>query len=68
MNSTDLRLEYALRSSAYELPDHVELALENDYVENSFIYTDETFKQIRVFFLIFPETSASQILESVRSW
>lgn len=67
LNSTHFKWEYAQRSSDYELPDDIELALENDYAKNSSNYTDETFKQIRLFFLISPNASASEILELVRS-
>lgn len=67
MNSTHFKWEYAQRSSAYELPDDIELVLENDYVKNAGNYTDEIFKQIQLFSLISPNASASEILEFVRS-
>jgi len=67
MNSTHLKWEYAQRSSSYELPDNIECALENDYVKNAGTYTDETFKQIRLFFIISPNASASEILKFIKS-
>lgn len=67
MNNTYLKCEYAKRSSAYNLPDDIELALENDYAKNHEIYTDNTFKNIQALFLVFPEVSASQILDFVNS-
>ena len=47
-NSTQLRAEYAERSWDYELPDHLEQALEDDYVQNSHLYSEKTFKYIHM--------------------
>lgn len=46
MNTTDLRLYFYEKTKSFDLPEHLEYALENDYVKNYEIYTDDTFKRI----------------------
>lgn len=68
MSKTRLLLEYYERTKSYVLPDHIEEALENDYVRNSEMYTAHIFKCIQVLFLIAPQTSAPEILKNIRTW
>lgn len=68
MNSTELKMQYADRSKAYELPDHLELALENDYVENAGLYSDNTFKAIQMLYLINPGIYPADLLKCIRAW
>lgn len=66
MNSTNLRQEYTNRSWNYELPDDLEQALEDDYVQNSHLYSDDTFNLIKMIFLLNPKIESQEILELVR--
>lgn len=66
--STQLILEYAERSWNYELPDHLEQALENDYVKNSHLYSDKTFKCIQMTVVLIPEINSEKLLRLVKSW
>lgn len=65
---TELRAEYAERSWDYELPDHLEQALEDDYVQNWLLYSETTFKCIQVLYLLNPEVPPQMLLECVRAW
>lgn len=48
LTRTQLRIEHAERTSHFELPDEIELALENDYILNREIYTDHILKVIQM--------------------
>ena len=68
MDSTKLRLEYALRSWGYEWPDPLENALEEDYVKNRHLYAGKkTFQTIELKLTIEPETTPNEMLKFVRA-
>ena len=67
-NSTQLRAEYAERSWDYELPDHLEQALEDDYVQNSHLYSEKTFKCIQMLYALHPGITSEKLLKLVRKW
>lgn len=62
MNKTDLRLQYVNRTWGFSLPESIEQTLEDDYVINSRIYTDEMFNYIRTQCLIEPNIEPAQLL------
>jgi hypothetical protein len=59
-------MEYCERSWGYELPDRLEFAIENDYVQNKSLYTEEVFKVIPFLFELQPEITANEMLDFVR--
>ena len=67
MDSTKLRTEYTDRSWDYELPDPLEQALEDDYVQNRHLYADKTFKCIKLIFALDPEITPNSMLKFVRA-
>ncbi|MGM8225455.1 hypothetical protein ACSV5M_02650 [Cellvibrio sp. ARAG 10.3] len=64
----ELKAEYAERSWNYELPDHLEQALEDDYVQNRLLYSEATFKCIQTLYLLNPEVTPQMLLKFVRAW
>jgi len=68
MTSTNLLLDYVNRSSRYQLPERLEIALETDYVRNSELYTDDTFLAIPVLYKLYPNIRAEELLDAVRAW
>ena len=63
---TELRSDYTERSWDYELPDHLEQALEDDYVQNSHLYFDNAFKCISFAFKLNSEITSQELLDIVR--
>lgn len=64
--NTELRLAYVGLSWNFEFPDHVELALEMDFVKNPSIYDEAALKRVCMLLLIDANASIEQVLESVR--
>jgi hypothetical protein len=67
MNKTQLLLQYFERTRNFDLPDHIEEALEEDYVLNSALYTDAMFKRIRLVHLLCPDSTPAEMLRYVRN-
>tara|TARA_Y100000296_G_scaffold85723_1_gene122649 strand:+ start:467 stop:694 length:228 start_codon:yes stop_codon:yes gene_type:complete len=65
LTRTQLRIEYAERTSHFELPSEIELALENDYVLNREIYTDDILKMIQMSFLLHEMVTPEEMIEYV---
>jgi len=63
MSSSILKAEYSMRSQKfYELPDDIEIMLEEDYVKNSYMYTDDIFEAIQIYTCIMPEDFNNQTI------
>lgn len=52
-------------SWAYDFPQNVENALENDYAEHPHLYRNETLKQVAALLLIAPDSSPEQVLSLI---
>lgn len=65
LTDTQLRIEYAERTSYFELPDDIEQAIESDYVTNRSVYTDEIFKLIQMVYFIHPKVTPQEMLKHV---
>lgn len=68
MTETELSLEYVERSTIYELPDALEQVLEDDYIRNFNLYTDDTFKYIKLNYSLLPQLSATELIEGSREY
>lgn len=64
---TELKIEYAFLSWAYEFPQNVEDALEDDYAARPHLYSNETLKQVAALLLIAPDSTPEQVLNLVAS-
>lgn len=62
-----LRREYATYSWDCEFPDEIEQALEDDYVENKSMYSEETLTDIKMCLLLVPDASPQDVLEWIRA-
>ena len=64
----ELQYECYLLSKDYEFPDNIEIALENDYVENPHLYDRSTFKRLQVYKMLGVENDVSiaEVLGMVR--
>ena len=67
MTETKLKLEFVDRSWHFELPESIEQALEDDYVINSNLYTDNMFKYIRMTLLFIPSTTPQEMVQFVHT-
>jgi len=65
MTETELRVQYAERTWDFEFPECIEQALENDYVLNSVLYTDDMIKKIKLTLLVYSEISPEKLIEMV---
>lgn len=63
VSTTALKLQYAERTWDYNFSEELELALEEDYVVNPDIYTDETFELIRAMLVLAPDYDPKLILK-----
>ena len=63
MTNTELKLQYVERTWDIEFQDCIEQALENDYVLNSALYTNEKFKQIQMTLFLLPEITPTELIE-----
>ena len=68
MTETELRLEYVERTWNIEFSGSIEEAIENDYVKNSFLYTDEIFAQIQMALLLCPQISPDELIILIHSF
>lgn len=64
--TTELRIRYAELSWDYEFPEHVENALEADFIENPEAYSESIMKKILALLLINPNPEKSELLFLVR--
>jgi hypothetical protein len=64
---TELLIEYVKLSWEFHFPEEIEAALEADYVKNFHMYDLEAIKRVASLLLIYPNASASQAIEMVRS-
>lgn len=68
VSETTLRIEYAERTWHIELPEHLEQALEDDYVRRSSIYTDDFLKHIQTLYLIHPNITATELIRQIHNY
>ena len=54
---TEQRIEYVFLSWAYEFPQNVEDALEEDYAEHHHLDSNKALKQMEALLLIAPDSS-----------
>ncbi len=62
-----LRREYAYYSWQCNFPDEIEQALEDDYVECKFMYSENTLECIAAMLLLHSEVSPQYVLDLVRA-
>ena len=67
LTNLELRMEYADRTWEFEFPYDVENALEDDYVKNRAIYTDEILKEIKGLYLLRTDITPQEILNYVHN-
>ena len=65
LTRTELRVEYFERTSHFDLPDEIELALENDYIINRDIYTDTVLEMIQMTYFLHEMVTPEEMLEHV---
>ena len=63
---TELKIDYVLLSWNHEFPEHIEVALENDYVEHPHLYDADVLKRVAALLLIAPDASSRCVLSAVR--
>ena len=62
-----LRREYAYYSWQYNFPDEIEQALEDNYVECKFMYSENTLKGVAAMLLLHSVVSPQHVLDYVRA-
>ena len=65
---TERLIEYAVFSQDFDFPDEIEIALENDYADNQYLYDEEVLKAIKLSLLLCHDLSPQEVLERVRTW
>jgi hypothetical protein len=63
-----LRREYAYYSWEHEFPDEIEQVLEDDYVENKFMYSEITLTDVQMLLLLNPNASPQDVLVWIRDF
>lgn len=64
---TDLLIEYAELSWNHDFPNEIEIALENDYVANKELYSEEVLQGLRLHLLLDRDASPQDVLNAVRN-
>lgn len=66
MNDRDLKkMQYAQRTWHFDLPDPMEQKLENDYVTNSDLYTDDMLRKIQMLYVLIPNITPCEMVNWV---
>lgn len=65
--SHQLKREYAEYSRNYDFSEKIEQALEDDYAENKYMYSESTLPALKLMLLLCPEATPQDVLDFIRS-
>ena len=68
MTKTELYLQYYECTRHFDLPDIIEQALEEDFIKNYTLYSDEMFKCIQLHYLISQNITPKEMINYVHEF
>ena len=64
--SHQLKREYAEYSWNYDFSEEIEQALEDDYAENKYMYSEKTLPALKLMLFLCPDLTPQEVLDFVR--
>ncbi len=68
MTNTELLLQFTERTWNIDFLESIQQALENDYLKNSILYTDDVIDHIRAVSIMFNDLTPQQAIEVVHDY